>query len=55
MGIKLLKLLGWDEAFAKSIADIREKEIKVLRTDAIYVALNSMQTILYLILDIVLV
>ncbi len=41
MGIKLLKLLGWELAFADSIKKIREKELKVLRSDAIRVAFNS--------------
>jgi hypothetical protein len=41
MGIKLLKLLGWELAFAEHVTDIREKELKLLRKDAIYVALNS--------------
>lgn len=41
MGIKLLKLLGWELQFAKSINEIRDKEISVLKSDAIHVALNS--------------
>jgi hypothetical protein len=41
MGIKLLKLLGWELAFAEHVTDIREKELKLLKKDAIYVALNS--------------
>lgn len=41
MGIKLIKLLGWEKYFAKMVTAIREKELKILRSDAIYVALNS--------------
>ena len=41
MGIKFLKLLGWELTFAQSVKMIREKELKLLKKDAIYVALNS--------------
>ena len=41
MGIKLLKLLGWDLSFAEHIKALRGKELELLKKDAIYVAINS--------------
>ncbi|CAG2164179.1 unnamed protein product, partial [Oppiella nova] len=44
MSIKFLKLLGWELTFAQWVNKIREKELKVLKKDAIYVALNTFIT-----------
>ena len=41
MGIKLLKLLGWDLSFADHIKRFRKSELEYLRKDAIFVAVNS--------------
>jgi len=41
MGIKLLKLLGWDLSFAEQIKRFRKTELEYLRKDAIFVAINS--------------
>ena len=46
MGIKYLKLLGWEFTFADSVKQIRNKELKLLKKDAIYVALNSKRKLL---------
>ncbi|XP_054166952.1 ATP-binding cassette sub-family C member 9-like [Oppia nitens] len=44
MGIKFLKLLGWESCFADAVNKIRNKELSVLKKDAIYVALNTFIT-----------
>lgn len=44
IGIKLLKLLGWNVKFATRITKLRELELKHLRKDAIFVALNTFIT-----------
>lgn len=41
MGIKLLKLLGWDLHFSEHIKRLRETELKYLQKDAVFVAINS--------------
>ncbi|XP_013791146.1 ATP-binding cassette sub-family C member 9-like, partial [Limulus polyphemus] len=43
-GIKLLKLYGWETMYGNLIQNVREKELKLLRSDAIYVALNTFLT-----------
>ena len=45
MGIKLLKLLGWDLPFAENIKRYRNIELEYLRKDAVFVAINSKQTL----------
>lgn len=44
MGIKLLKLLGWDLSFAEHIKKFRGKELELLKKDAIFVAINTFLT-----------
>ncbi|RWS29225.1 ATP-binding cassette sub-family C member 9-like protein, partial [Leptotrombidium deliense] len=44
MGIKLLKLLGWEFLFSAKVSDLRDKELKVLKMDAIYVAIITFLT-----------
>lgn len=46
MGIKLLKLLGWELSFAEQIKRYRGEELAYLKKDAIYVAINSKSSIL---------
>lgn len=41
MGIKLLKLMGWELSFGEQIKKLRKTEMKYLRRDAIFVAINS--------------
>ena len=41
MGIKLLKLLGWELTLAQAIKRLRNTELEYLRKDAVYVAINS--------------
>lgn len=41
MGIKLLKLLGWELPFAEQIKQFRREELSYLQKDAVYVAINS--------------
>ncbi|GIX77651.1 ATP-binding cassette sub-family C member 9 [Caerostris extrusa] len=43
-GIKLLKLYGWDRLYANFVQIVREKELKILRSDAICVAFNTFIT-----------
>ncbi|XP_023243430.1 ATP-binding cassette sub-family C member 9-like [Centruroides sculpturatus] len=43
-GIKILKLYGWEIKYANQIETIRDKELKLLKKDAIYVALNTFIT-----------
>lgn len=43
-GIKILKLYGWEMKYANHIEAVREKELKLLKKDAIYVALNTFIT-----------
>ncbi|GFS61777.1 ATP-binding cassette sub-family C member 8 [Trichonephila inaurata madagascariensis] len=43
-GIKLLKLYGWDRLYANFVQNVREKELKILRSDAICVAFNTFIT-----------
>ncbi|KFM80791.1 ATP-binding cassette sub-family C member 8, partial [Stegodyphus mimosarum] len=40
-GIKLLKLYGWEKTYANLVKKIRDKELKILRSDAICVAFNT--------------
>ncbi|KAG8183008.1 hypothetical protein JTE90_017096 [Oedothorax gibbosus] len=43
-GIKLLKLYGWERVYANLVQNIREKELGILRNDAICVAFNTFIT-----------
>ncbi|XP_035226233.1 ATP-binding cassette sub-family C member 8-like isoform X2 [Stegodyphus dumicola] len=43
-GIKLLKLYGWEKTYANLVKKIRDKELKILRSDAICVAFNTFIT-----------
>ncbi|RWS12536.1 ATP-binding cassette sub-family C member 9-like protein [Dinothrombium tinctorium] len=44
MGIKLLKLFGWEINFADKVTSLRAKELKMLKKDAIYVAIITFIT-----------
>ena len=41
MGIKLLKLMGWELSFSKQVKKFRQIELDYLKRDAIFVAINS--------------
>ncbi|OTF73348.1 hypothetical protein BLA29_013617 [Euroglyphus maynei] len=41
MGIKLLKLMGWELSFAEQVKKFRRIELDYLKRDAIFVAINS--------------
>ncbi|XP_029846376.2 ATP-binding cassette sub-family C member Sur isoform X1 [Ixodes scapularis] len=43
-GIKLLKLHGWEKVYANMVKEIRAEELKLLRKDAILVAINTFIT-----------
>ncbi|CAN7987080.1 unnamed protein product [Ixodes hexagonus] len=43
-GIKLLKLHGWEKVYANMVKEIRAEELKILRKDAIFVAINTFIT-----------
>ncbi|XP_042910121.1 ATP-binding cassette sub-family C member 8 isoform X2 [Parasteatoda tepidariorum] len=43
-GIKLLKLYGWETVYAHLVQKIRNKELKILRSDAVCVAFNTFIT-----------
>lgn len=43
-GIKLLKLHGWEKVYSEMVKDIRKEELKILKKDAIFVAINTFIT-----------
>ncbi|XP_064461285.1 ATP-binding cassette sub-family C member 9-like [Ornithodoros turicata] len=44
LGIKLLKLYGWEKMYSEMIKNVRKDELKVLKKDAVFVAINTFIT-----------
>lgn len=47
MGIKLLKLMGWELSFAEYVKKFRRIELHYLKRDAIFVAINSNYALIF--------